>query len=82
MVEKLVFKATSAENFHNINIGKTELIYFPENTTHFQSWQILSKICVYVIIQQHDGLFLTFLKSGSSSCSPKTTVISQPRAVL
>jgi hypothetical protein len=82
MVETLVFKAASAGNFHNINVRKTELIYFPENITHFQSWKILSKICVHIIIQQHDRLFLTFLMSGSSACSPKTMVLSQPQAVL
>jgi len=82
MVETLVFKAASAGNFHNINLRKTKLIYFPENTTHFQSWEIQSKFCVHIIIQQHDRLFLTFLMSGSSACSPKTMVISQPQAVL
>jgi hypothetical protein len=70
MVEMLVIKAASAGNFHSINVRKTELIYFSENTTHLQSWKVLSKICVHVIIQQLDRLFLTFLKPGSSSCKP------------
>jgi len=71
MVETLVFKAANAGNLYNINVRKTELIYFPENAIHFQAWKILSKICVHIIIQHLDRLFVTFLMSGSSACNPK-----------
>jgi hypothetical protein len=71
MVETLVFKAANAGNFYNINVRKTELIYFPENATQFQSWKILSKICVHIIIHQYDRLFMIFLMSGLSACNQK-----------